>query len=749
MRRVCGVGRWRGFRGGRAVAVSVVCLLLMTVVSGSAGNPSGLVKPVAASALSLDGEWAFAVDTEDAGIEGGWAERRFDDSSWQPVEVPHTWGVMPEHSEHEGIAWYRRRFLVPSAARDAEVRLRFDAVFYEADIWLNGEHIGSHEGGYTAFGFDVSGVVEPGSENVLAVRVSNRRATTQIPATLRSSWSYDWWNWGGIVRAVTVELRSRAYIERQRTVAIPHLRRPHEADRATLEVSVTVRNASDQAVEGVLRCAVFDDADGSPALEPPVAEPISLEPGGVAEIDLVVDLDSPKLWHFDHPHLYRWQSSLVDSEGQLLHTEETTFGIRSIELSDAQFRLNGEPMRLVGLTRHADSPEHGLAETVTVMAQDYDDLKRLNMVFSRPVHYPQHEFILDYCDRNGILLIPEVPAWQLTERQMSDPDMRALEMQQLHEMVDEAFNHPSVWAWSIGNEFESKSLAGHAFAREMMEYIKSLDPTRPVAFASNHLEERPSLDATTYSDFVMMNQYFGTWHGQKSRLGEALDAVHEAWPDKPVVISEFGFEPRWNDLIGRPSHAMDAADYYVFADELPSESEQADALRQQVIREQLEVFRSRPYVAGAIFWTYQDYRTPSGFVMGVVDAERVRRGAYEVLREEYSPVLVQSVAAAAGSEGGSELVVALRTRGLDDIPSYTLSGYSLLWSISASDGDILERGEISLPVLEPGCEWEGTLRSRELRGEVMLVLRIMRPTGHEVLLQEYDSRGRPIGRTAG
>jgi beta-glucuronidase len=111
-------------------------------------------------------------------------------------------------------------------------------------------------------------------------------------------------------------------------------------------------------------------------------------------------------------------------------------------LKDARFYLNGEPVRLVGLTRHADSPEHGLAETVTVMTADYTDLKRLNMVFSRPVHYPQADAILDFCDRNGILLIPEVPSWQLSGFQMGLSTMEDLAKQQLTEMINEDFNHP-------------------------------------------------------------------------------------------------------------------------------------------------------------------------------------------------------------------------------------------------------------------------------------------------------------------
>jgi beta-galactosidase/beta-glucuronidase len=216
-----------------------------------------------------------------------------------------------------------------------------------------------------------------------------------------------------------------------------------------------------------------------------------------------------------------------------------------IELREAHLHLNGEPVRLVGLTRHADSPAHGLAEPVPVMAVDFADLRRLNAVLSRPTHYPQADFVLDYADRHGLLLIPELPAWQLSPAQLNHPRIRMLARQQLREMIRSQANHPAVWAWSLGNEFASDTPAGHAYVRELMAVAKALDPTRPVGFVSNRLGDRPWADATGLADIALMNAYYGTWSGPKMQLGPALDAIHTTWPDKPVIISEYGFAPRW------------------------------------------------------------------------------------------------------------------------------------------------------------------------------------------------------------
>jgi beta-glucuronidase len=462
---------------------------------------------------------------------------------------------------------------------------------------------------------------------------------------------------------------------------------------------------------------------------------------------MAATLDSPKLWHFDHPNLYRWSVSLVAASGQVLDTDEVTIGIRSVELKGGYFYLNGEPVRLVGVDRHADYPGQGSAETVTAMAADYNDLKTLNEVFTRPVHYPQAESILDYADRHGILIIPEVPAWQLTQEQLSNQQMRDLEKQQLSEMIAEDFNHPSVWAWSIGNEFASNTTSGYTFAQEMIAYVKSLDPTRPVGFASDKLGSQPQADATALSDFVMMNEYFGTWHGTKQDLGPVLDRIHQTWPDKTVIISEFGFTPHWNASFGPATSSLDPDKYYFIPDNAAADSDTADAVRRQLITDQMPVFRSKPFVAGAIFWSYQDYRTPTNFKTGLVDAGRNKRGSWEVLRDEYAPALIDAVTFSPEADDKRTAAVALHTRGPVDVdmPAYTLRGYTLHWAVTSPDGSTtFSAGDVSMPVLAPGSQWSGEIVMTVPSEQYILTVSIVRPTGFSVTERSYDALGQLI-----
>jgi beta-glucuronidase len=224
-------------------------ITLPTSASPALNRPLLAIPPVS---QSLSDEWRFAIDPSATGQAAGWFEPRFDDASWTAVTVPHTWNVMPHNADYSGLAWYRHRFVVPAVAQDAHLRLRFEAVFYLARVWLNGIYLGAHEGGYTPFEFDVSEIIKPGAVNLIAVQVDNMRATNRIPATLWPGWSFDWWNYGGIVRDVWFDLSSRAFITHQRIVAVPHLVAAHEADFAAITATINIRNTSTAIVDGHL-----------------------------------------------------------------------------------------------------------------------------------------------------------------------------------------------------------------------------------------------------------------------------------------------------------------------------------------------------------------------------------------------------------------------------------------------------------------------------------------------------------------
>jgi beta-glucuronidase len=673
-------------------------LALLLVALGS--SPA-----LAGTRVDLDGPWQFRVDDGRAD-SAGWS--RAVPADVETVDVPHTWGV-GLHAEHEGVAWYWRTLDVPAALHGRRLELHFGATFYAARVFVNGQMVGEHEGGHTAWFVDVTKAL--GAGGLVAVRIDNRPGLATIPGwamKLKDSGTlwYDWWHYGGIVRDVALVAEERAAIRRQeiRPVRV-------EAGRATVATRVFLERfaAGDRLT---VDAQALDPSGRAVARAGRAVDGAA----GATVVGLELLVPEPQLWHFDRPSLYRMVVQLTDAKGAVLDRREESFGIRTVEIRDRGLWLNGERVRLTGMTRHEESTQEGLAETRGTMKYDWDDMKALHVVFTRPVHYPQHPYVLDYADRNGVLLVPEIPMWQFSEEQMKDPKVLALAKRMMKEMIDEAGNHPSVFAWSVCNESATSTPGGRAYVKAMVEHVKALDPDRFVSYADDGLGllTDASLNANQYTDFLMMNQYFGSWHGPADGLAPALDRLGKLFPDRMVVVSEFG-------LAG--PFAPDTA--------------QADVLRVATIRGQLAEFAKHDFVAGAVFWCYQDYRShrnlwpgeTSGWVeMGLVDENRQRHPSYDVWKEETSParLAVEWTRGEGGRPAGFKATVARRSPA--ELPSYELRGYRFEWEARDQAGALVGQGALALPAIGAPATVEGTWPASPSR-ELRLSLRVLRPTG--------------------
>jgi beta-glucuronidase len=660
---------------------------------------------LAGTRVDLDGPWAFRIDPDGQGEARGWSRAVAEPS--ETVDVPHTWGVGP-HAEHEGVAWYWRRVEVPPALRGRHLELHFGAVFYKARVFVDGVLAGEHEGGHTPWFLDVTRLLGDGA--LLAVAVDNRPGVDTIPGwamrlSITGTVWYDWWHYGGLVRDVALVAQERAAIRRQEirtklqdgtaTVTTRAFlesfggRRPYE-----LEASLTDPSGRDV---GALRTRVVPGRGPTPA-------------------ELAFRVASPELWHFDRPRLYSLRLALRDASGTLMDERTDRLGIRTVEVRDRGLWLNGERVRLTGITRHEDSPWEGLAETRGTMKADWDDLKSLQVVLTRPVHYPQHPYILDYADSNGVLLVPEIPMWQFSEDQMKDPRVLALAKRMMREMIEQDFNHPSIVGWSVCNESATNTAGGREYVKAMRDHVKSLDPDRLVSYADDGLARASdaSENANQYTDFIMMNQYYGSWAGPAEGLAPALEHVGTMFPDKALVISEFG-------LAG------------LFA---PT-TEEADAMRVRVLEDQLAEFQKHDFVAGAIFWCYQDYKShrnlwpgeTSGWVeMGLVDENRRPHPSYDAWRERNAPARIEPEWTRGQGERPTGFKVSVEQRPPGEIPSYALSGYRLEWRAVDHDRAVLAEGAKDLPEIGPPATVEGTWPATSTR-EIRLTLRLVRPTG--------------------
>jgi beta-glucuronidase len=422
------------------------------------------------------------------------------------------------------------------AIRGQHVELHFAATFYQSHVWLNGKLLGTHEGGHTPYWFDISSTLRPG-DNFLAVELDNRPTAQTIPGfalRLREGhriW-YDWWHYGGLVRDVWLTINRDGLIRRQRitdTVA---------GEEARVATTVFLDNLSAGKAAFQVKATIYSPV-GEVVGKPETA--IVRAAPGASTVQLNFTIAHPELWDLDRPALYRIAVELRDARSLSLDTRDDSFGLRTIAIRDRHLFLNGKQVRLTGIARHEDSPWEGLAETSGTIKADYDTLEKLHVRLTRPVHYPQHELILDYADRHGILVIPEIPMWQFSEEQMKDPKVISLARHMFQEMIEEDENHPSIFAWSVCNESEATTKGGRAYIDLIRDRIHQLDPGRFVTYADNDLAlgPDPKQEAANDVDFIMMNAYFGTWSGSEDDLAPRLQQVGRDYPTKMVIVSEF------------------------------------------------------------------------------------------------------------------------------------------------------------------------------------------------------------------
>lgn len=575
------------------------------IVALSCVAVSSYAQSLGESRQSLNGQWQFTINAEAA--------------PWDSITVPGNWDTLPPYSTHKGKGWYRRDFVVPADWQGKHIRLKFDAVYHDATVTLNGKELGSHNGGYTPFEFDVTDVVKFGATNAVTVCADNtyRRGA--------------WWHWGGISRSVTLIANEDARIVWQ------HIRT--ELDLKTGKAAVFVRYKLANAGDKPLKVSLTATIDG--AREAALNKTVSIPAHGEVEVEAETTLSKKRvrLWHFDHPNLYALTTQL-SAGGRILHEQTDRFAIRKVELTEDGLLLNGERVRLNGFNRVSDSRKYGNTEPDELVKSDVDLMKRANGNLTRLMHYPQAPNLLDYLDEKGMMIWCEIPVWGDGDPFVKTNDL-SLPRQWMREMIERDYNHPCIIGWSVGNEMGKH----FNYASNLMAYTRTLDPHRMathVSFTGARKDYNRTNDPITISPVALYNTY--------SYNSDAARILHEKWPEKAIFFSELGLKQ--------------------FGSGLDARIEGLEALYEKCTV-------GHPYVIGVSLWTFNDYRSdyhgtpPSGNrEWGIVTEDRQPKAAFAQARKLFSPVRSLTV---------TNGVIQLQPRSPDEVPSFILRGYKLKW----------------------------------------------------------------------
>jgi hypothetical protein len=417
--------------------------------------------------VSLDGTWRIVFDWENVGHTRDWQKPAvLDKQQGREIPVPSCW---EEHEQdYEGVAWYTRRIDAPDEWAGRSVRLRFDAVNYVAQVWVNGQVVGEHEGGYSPFEFDLSGHLDYGKANVLTLRVVGPAIVSERVDTLVRNAAPHWRGGyvGGIWQSVSIVVTDPAFVAD--VFVEPRL------DRAQAVAHVELANGSVESRGELLEVTV---AAARQPHEPVVTKRIAVVvPPGGRRLSVTLPIDHVTPWTPDDPHLYVARVRLLDGD-QMLDAIDTRFGMRSFTVEDNAFVLNGKRIFIKGAFWEGQYP-NTLAHPrdMSIVRKEIEMAKQAGFNMLRPWRMPPVPAIIDLCDEMGMLLSGAPAVENMGYWPEETPRMERRWSDDMVAMVKRDRNHPSIVLWETANEIVRKSnlLPRH----RITVAARAADPTR-------------------------------------------------------------------------------------------------------------------------------------------------------------------------------------------------------------------------------------------------------------------------------
>ena len=546
----------------------MLALFILINVKGQ----TAMVNSQARNFTSLNGKWKVIIDPTGIGDwRQVWQDKKpqrktdFVEYSFEggpELEVPGDFNTqMPELTYFEGTVWYKKQFH-HTKGDDKRLFLYFGAVNYLADVYLNGEKIGSHEGGFTPFQFEITDKVKEGN-NVLIVKVNNQRKENGLPGV-----GYDWLNFGGITRDVGLIETNHVFIE---------------------DYFIQLKKGSLNSILGWVQLDGTTKANQKITIKIPELNlnyKTKTDDKGFAKIEFSSKFT---LWSPENPKLYK---VVIDSETDAV---EDSIGFRSIEVKGSEILLNKKPIFLKAVNIHEENPFKG---SRAFSKEDAGILlnaaKELGCNLVRLAHYPHSENMIREAEKMGLMVWDELPIYQHIK--FSDPLVPGKMETMLKEMVSRDKNRAAVTIWSLSNETYPSTPNRNEALISLTQKCKAVDSTRLInhvintqGYANNTFTVRDSL--YKYSDIISVNEYIGwyiPWQGKPSDTKWEID-----FPNKPVFISEFGGEALYGN------------------NDLPSDeaSNWTEGYQEQIYKDQIKMFRTIPNLAGVCPWILFDYKS--------------------------------------------------------------------------------------------------------------------------------------------
>lgn len=469
--------------------------------------------------LNINNDWFFTKD-----ILSDDSLNFIDTNTMDKVALPHTWnnldGQDGGNDYHKELCTYQKELSIDNSLSDKKIFIEFGAVNSISEVFLNRKFIGRHEGGYSAFRFDITNEINWGGKNILTVKADN--STNQCVYPLNADYTF----YGGIYRDVNIIAVENTHFDlMDHGSAGIYVTPKVEKDAAVVTVEARVMNPGKrEAVYTILDAAGIRIA----------SERVQASNGKI-----VLKVDNPCLWNGrDNPYLYSIIAQIKE-ENVIIDEIKIPFGIRYFNVdAERGFFLNGEKYALNGVCRHQDREDMGWAITKKEHKEDIEIIKEIGASSIRLAHYQHDQYFYDLCDESGLVVWAEIPfISSMSEEKQAQLNARS----QMIELIKQNYNHPSICFWGLQNEVAigGESEKVYENVRDLNRLVKELDSTRLTTSANLFYVDNNS-HLNFISDVIAYNLYLGWYNGEINDFDKWFDTFHKDNPQVPLGMSEYG-----------------------------------------------------------------------------------------------------------------------------------------------------------------------------------------------------------------
>jgi beta-galactosidase len=521
---------------------------------------------------------------------------QYDDSWWEPINLPHTWNAHDVSDEKpgywRGIGWYRKHFKLDSKFQGKRVFLEFEGVNSVSEFWLNGRKIGAHRGGYTSFEFDITDqAIFGGEDNVLTVKVDNLFHPT-IPPTVKTDYSF----YGGIYRDVWLRFSEPTYLS-EVIWTTPSV----SAQSGEVKIRSVIVNGTAHPAEFTLVQEIFDPHH---QLARTISSPARLPANETVVVNQESGpLSNPLLWAPDTPNVYRIRTSLAEGN-RVVDSVESPLGFRWFRFDPQRgFFLNGKRVQIQGTNWHQSYPGLGNALPNARHVKDMEMIREMGANFWRTSHYPHDPATIEASDRLGLMVWEELPI----NKEIGDPDeYTANVLNMAEEMIRRDRNHPAIILWGIAGEINAPRKVSKRIVEAVAKKYRELDPTRPVVMHAPRSDEIEAL-----VDVVGLD------------ASKETDEKHRKYPDRSYMVGEYGVATAGRGVYARGPESEDLAC--------------------EKHEEYLRLLNLRPWMAGGAIWHQFDYDgesydtvIPHVVTFGMADVWRIPKDVYYFYQSQWT-----------------------------------------------------------------------------------------------------------------